>query len=329
LADVLDELWSGTTLVLSHKNADIDALGCSIALASMFPGVTIGAVESVSRGAQNLMRYFGDRYPVVVDPEVDEDASPYSRLMFVDTSTPTQVEPYDDFLKRSIVIDHHTVNPDLRSANPRYICDPRSPSCAQLIYRLAMDAGAEVNEDASRALVAGILADTERFRIAPTSAVKDAVEILQAGGVELSDVIETIERPSYDRSQAIAVLKSAQRSEFFEVGPFILARSRVGAFEASAARHLVFMGADIAMVAGEEKGTTSITGRVGKRALRAGFNLGSFFQRLAELTGGDGGGHAGAAGFSAKGAIDDVEAQALELARAMVDALEPPSSEDG
>ena len=54
MTNVLEELWSGRTLVLSHRNADIDALGCSIALAAMFPEVDIGAVESISRGAQNL-----------------------------------------------------------------------------------------------------------------------------------------------------------------------------------------------------------------------------------------------------------------------------------
>ncbi len=27
MSNVLDELWSGRTLVLSHRNADIDAMG--------------------------------------------------------------------------------------------------------------------------------------------------------------------------------------------------------------------------------------------------------------------------------------------------------------
>jgi len=315
MANVLDELWEGTTLVLSHRNADIDAMGCSVAVAAMFPNVTIGAVESVSRGAKNLLENYGDRFPVLVDPHVGDDGSPYDRILFVDTATPSQVEPYDRYLSNSIVVDHHTVNKTLAETNPRYHCEPDSPSCAQIIHRMAVDAGAEVNTDAALALVAGILADTERFRIAPNLAVQDALGILREGGLELPDVIQSIEKPQYDRSHAIAMLKSAKRSEHFEIGRFLLARSRVGAFEASAARHLVSMGADVALVASEDGDTTALTARAGRRAVDAGFHLGKYFQELAQRTGGDGGGHAGAAGFKAQLPVEQVEEAALDLAR--------------
>jgi nanoRNase/pAp phosphatase (c-di-AMP/oligoRNAs hydrolase) len=321
MENVLEELRSGRTLVLSHRNADIDALGCSIAMADMFPQVTLGAIESLSRGAQNLLRNFEDRYEVTIDPFVDDDLSPYDRIVFVDTSTPSQVEPYDRFLSRAIVIDHHLENPALRSVNPRYHCEPDSPSCAQIIYRMAIDVGVEVGKDAALALTAGILADTERFRIAPNSAIRDALTILEAADMELMDVVQAIERPIYDRSRTIAMLKAAKRSEYFEIGDFIYARSRVGAFEASAARNMVFMGADVAIVASENDGGTSLTGRAARRALDAGFHCGEFFQELAERTGGDGGGHAGAAGFKVSMSMDDLEATALKLAQEILSNL--------
>ncbi|MCK5414755.1 MAG: hypothetical protein KAJ35_05175, partial [Thermoplasmata archaeon] len=280
----------------------------------MFPNVTIGAVESVSKGANNLLANYGDRFPVLVDPSIQDEWSPWGRILFVDTATPSQVDPYDRFLSSSIVIDHHAINTALAEVNPRYHCEPASPSCAQIIHRLALDAGAEVDADAALALVAGILADTERFRIAPNLAVQDALVILHEGGLELPDVIQSIERPTYDRSHAIAMLKSAKRSEHFEIGRFIFARSRVGAFESSSARHLVHMGADVAIVASEDGDITSLTGRVGRRALDAGFHLGEFFQELARRIGGDGGGHAGAAGFKAEMPVDEVESASLELA---------------
>jgi nanoRNase/pAp phosphatase (c-di-AMP/oligoRNAs hydrolase) len=321
MANVLDELWEGTTLVLSHRNADIDAMGCSIAVAALFPNITIGAVESVSRGANNLLENYGDRYPVLVDPMVEDENSPYDRILFVDTATPSQVDPYDRYLSSSIVIDHHAKNTALAEINPRYHCEPDSPSCAQIVHRLALETGAEMNQDAARALVAGILADTERFRIAPNLAVQDALTILHEGGLELPDVISSIEKPVYDRSHAIAMLKSAKRSEHFEIGRFILARSRVGAFEASAARHLISMGADVAIVTSEEGDIVSLTGRASRRALDSGFHLGEYFQELARRTGGDGGGHAGAAGFKAQLPVDEVEAASLELFNEVLTAL--------
>ena len=315
---LLDELRQGRTLVLSHVNADIDAMGCSIALAAMFPGVEVGAVESVSRGAQNLLQHFEGRYPVLTDPPVAANAAPYDRVLFVDTATPAQVGHYAPMLATSIVIDHHAPDAALRAVNPRYVCDPDSPSCAQLVHRLAREAGAQVNGDAAFALVAGIVADTERFRIAPNSAVEDALAILRAAGIELSEVIGAMERPVYDRSQVVAVLKAAQRMAHMEAGQFILAHTRVGAFEASAARHMVSMGADVALVVHEEGGTVSITARASRRALDAGFHLGDYMQRLAQVVGGSGGGHAGAAGFKAPGKVEDVEPRAVALAREML-----------
>ena len=323
MTNVLDELWSGRTLVLSHRNADIDAMGCSIALAAMFPEVTIGAVESVSRGAQNLLKSYDGQYQAVIDPQVDHETSPYDRIVFVDTATPSQVEPYDRFLSSSIVIDHHVANPALVEVNERYHFEPTSPSCAQIVHRLAVEAGAEVNPDAAMALVAGILADTERFRIAPNNALRDSLTILEEGGLELADVVQAIERPVYDRSRAIAMLKAARRSEHFEIGAFILARTRVGAFEASAARNMVFMGADVAIVASEEGDTTSLTGRASRRAVDAGFHLGEFFQRLSEIAGGDGGGHAGAAGYKTTLTVDELEQAYLDLATESLKGLDP------
>jgi nanoRNase/pAp phosphatase (c-di-AMP/oligoRNAs hydrolase) len=329
MPSVLDDLRSGRTLVLSHRNADIDALGSSIALAFMFPGVTVGAVESLSRGAQNLLRNFEGSMEVLVDPAVDDDMSPYDRIVFVDTANPSQVEPYDRFLSNAIVIDHHAKNHALASVNPTYVCDPDSPSCAQIVFRLALETGAEVGRDAALALVSGVLADTERFRIAPNSALRDALDIMDKGGLELIDVVAAIERPMYDRSQIIANLKAARRLEHFEMGPFLLVRTRVGAFEASAARHLVAMGADVALAASEDGGTTSVTGRVSRRALGAGFHLGEFFQALAERTGGDGGGHRGAAGFKASLPVEAVEAAVLELASELLATLPDPERSQG
>jgi nanoRNase/pAp phosphatase (c-di-AMP/oligoRNAs hydrolase) len=325
---VLEELWEGKTLVLSHVNADIDALGCSIALAAMFPNVTVGAVESVSRGAGNLRRHFGEKYPVVVDPPVAPNGAPYDRVVFVDTSAQMQVGHYAPLLPTSIVLDHHAPNSELRAGNPRYVCDPSSPSCAQLVHREAVAARARVGTDAAFALVAGIVADTERFRIAPNSAVRDALAILEEGKLELGQVISAMERPAYDRSQVVAVLKAAQRCEVLEVGQFLVARTRVGAFEASAARQLVSMGADVALVVSEDRGTTAMTGRAGRRALEAGFSLSAFMQELGARTGGDGGGHPGAGGYKSSKPPDEVEAQALSLAKDMLGRLNP-HGEDG
>jgi nanoRNase/pAp phosphatase (c-di-AMP/oligoRNAs hydrolase) len=102
-------------------------------------------------------------------------------------------------------------------------------------------------------------------------------------------------------------LKAGRRSRLFKIGDWIVALSHVSAYEASAARAMIDLGAHVAAVAGEKEGNVEISLR---SALdfhtKTGIHLGKDVAKpLGEYLDGTGGGHATAAGVNGKG---DVEA---------------------
>ena len=59
-----------------------------------------------------------------------------------------------------------------------------------------------------------------------------------------------------DYGEVVARLKGAQRLEIIRIGPWVMARSRVGSFHAPVARGLLNLGADIAIATGRTEGET-------------------------------------------------------------------------
>src|SRR5207244_12645018 len=68
-----------------------------------------------------------------------------------------------------------------------------------------------------------------------------------------------------DYGEVVARLKGAQRLEIIRIGPWVIARSRVGSFHAPVARGLLNLGADIAIatggIGGEPRGSLRSSGR--------------------------------------------------------------------
>lgn len=125
-------------------------------------------------------------------------------------------------------------------------------------------------------------------------------------------------------SERIARLKACKRTETEKIGDWIIALSHVSAYQASAARALIDLGAHMAAVAGKKNGTGEIeismrctrefsqqtSVHLGKDIAKP---LGQYLQ--GEYLQGMGGGHAMAAGVNGKGDIDAALKQCLKLLR--------------
>ncbi len=116
-------------------------------------------------------------------------------------------------------------------------------------------------------------------------------------GVNYEEIIDLL-RSSMDYSERIARLKAAKRHTIQIIEGWIIVISKISAFEASVARALLDLGADIALVASEQKTERKvrISGRAKRRITReTGLNLGKIFQKIGPLINGEGGGHQNAA----------------------------------
>ncbi|MFX1264814.1 MAG: DHHA1 domain-containing protein, partial [Promethearchaeota archaeon] len=130
-----------------------------------------------------------------------------------------------------------------------------------------------------------------------------------------------------DRSERIARLKAAGRLNVHTFDDWIIATTKVKAFEASACRGLIDLGADVAIVGGV---TANGEVRLSSRSTRdfstmTGVNLGTdVMEPLGELIGGEGGGHANAAGANGTRNRDDALERSIELIRAALEKKRNP-----
>jgi nanoRNase/pAp phosphatase (c-di-AMP/oligoRNAs hydrolase) len=106
-----------------------------------------------------------------------------------------------------------------------------------------------------------------------------------------------------DSSERIARLKACRRAKLVEIGDWIIALSHVSAYQASAARALIDLGAHASAVAGQRNGTIEVSLRCTREFHKeTGVHLGrDIATPLGEYLKGMGGGHATAAGANGKG----------------------------
>lgn len=236
--------------------------------------------------------------------------SPY---VLVDVSTWSQVGDAAARIRDAphALLDHHAYGDDFATA-AFALRDPERSSTCEIALDVLLAAGVQPTPATGRALLAGILADSGRFRWGNVATLRAALALAEAGATteEASGLLE--EEDEDDRSARIARLKSARRARFYAAGDRVVAATVVGAHEAACAIGLVRLGADCAVVATATDDGARVTARAA-----AGFpvHLGEAFNALARAhpeAGSAGGGHEGSAGLRATGSAEAWLAAALD-----------------
>ncbi|MBU5557985.1 MAG: DHH family phosphoesterase [Candidatus Aenigmatarchaeota archaeon] len=289
----------GTVLVLTHHNADIDAMASAVALSQGLSQLgldtSIGVAESVAKVAKKVV---GD-VKILINP----DCSKYDNVILVDTSVPEQLAAVKN-LRADIIIDHHPAGPLVQAA--KVVCvEPFSRSTAQIVYSLLKDMDCTVDKSLATVLAAGIVADTAHLRFAGLPEFEVLTELLRIGA-DYGEVLSLLTTPA-DPSDIIAGLKAASRMQLWKVDDILIAISKLGSHEAPAARALQKLGADIAIVAAIKEDEVRISSRASDRIAEYEIDLSEIFNKVGELIGGTGGGHptAGSANGTDTKAVDN------------------------
>lgn len=302
-------------LVLAHHNADIDAVGTAVILKRAFPWVELGAYKSISYAGRSLLKDAG------LFMEIDPDMSKYSLVVVVDASSPLQVSDGDlSGWPEYHIIDHHSDNEHWDA--PVYL-DSEKGACVEIALQIAFLTGAPLDRDMSVSGIAGIIADTGKFRFASEMDLSICGMLLEGSGIKMETVMGIIEGEEYfDISKKIAMLKAMRRVRYEKVGDQVVATSMVSSFEASAARAMLVAGADVVFVGSDKKKELRVSTRAKPHILAMGVHLGKFMEGIGEQTGNEGGGHDGAAGLNGHGNAGEVlqlcmERMCLQLADRM------------
>jgi phosphoesterase RecJ-like protein len=243
-------------LILCHPNADPDAVCSAIVLRNLIrrlrrgAEVEMAAPEGLSSISKGIAAKFGQEF------SEEPDLSGAESFFALDLSSLSQLGAWGEAILGSrrplILMDHHA--PDAQTKGGAYmaIIDESATSTCEIVYRVMRGLGAKPSRRDLELLFIGIAHETRSFSIATREAFLIASEAVRAGSkpFELFQLI----RPQMDRSERIARLKGSQRMELRTHGDWIIAISRVDSFQASVARALINLGADLAIVGGGEGG---------------------------------------------------------------------------
>ncbi|AIF68865.1 phosphoesterase [Palaeococcus pacificus DY20341] len=289
-------------LLLCHHNADPDALGSAIAFSRYLESVgleyRIGVAQSVSSYAKRLLK-FAD---VEKNPQIEEDV-----VVIFDTSSAEQLEPIALPKRKEkfvIVIDHHIEKENPIKADIS-IMDSSRTSTAEIIWEL-LKYLKFYDETAARVLLAGIVTDTANFRFANAKTFKTLSEIQSTFEIpmgEIYNLVAPVSDENIDTAKRMAILKACQRMEVKKFKRYIIATSRVSAYESLACKTFLQLGADVAIVGSDKEGVR-ISARAREYLTKKGLHLGKLMEKVGPIIEGSGGGHSGAAGANGKKNLD-------------------------
>jgi nanoRNase/pAp phosphatase (c-di-AMP/oligoRNAs hydrolase) len=262
--------------------------------------VEIGAAYGISRLSKHLLQY------VPIDVRDQPRIEKADAIVLLDTNTIQQLDNLAEKVKTAkspiIVIDHHATHPETEQLATLCVTNEDASSTCEIVYNFYKQANIKPNQTEAKALFLGIAFDTRHFILANSSTLKNIAELIDSG-LNVQETLPLLSLPM-DLSERVARLKASRRVKLFKMNEWIIALSHVSAYQASAARALIDLGADVAAVAGQKNEKLEVSLR-GTREFhkQTGIHLGKDIAKpLGEYIHGMGGGHATAAG--ANGAED-------------------------
>lgn len=313
----LDELKAKLVVLLCHHNADPDAICSAYAFSGLLKRlrqnleVEIGAAQGISRLSKHLLKY------LPIDVKTQPNVEKADAIVLLDTNTIQQLNNLAGKVKASkapiIVIDHHATHPETEQVAKICITNEEASSTCEIVYSFFKETGIKTSESEAKALFLGIAFDTRHFVLANSSTLKTIAELIDIG-VNAQETLSMLSLPM-DFSERVARLKACRRAKLLKIGEWIIALSHVSAYQASAARAIIDLGAHFAAVAGQKNETIEISLRCARDFHeKTGIHLGKDIAKpLGEYLQGMGGGHATAAGVNGLGDVETGLKRCLRL----------------
>ena len=286
----------GNCFLKTHQQADPDAIGSLIAFSSFLmelnPEVKVIIPKpQLSTLSQQLIENVQFEFP-----NQDTINIPSSTIILLDTNSFEDRETVEE--NRVIIIDHHIPNSVFKNLLFDYQL-PEFNSTTEIITCLYYYAKLPIDEKIAKSLLAGIIFDSRRFFFSDED-LFDSVRFLLNSCPDCYQEVLSLTSSSREYSEKIACIKAAQRLKRIMLGEFIFLFSHVSSYEAAAARSLIFLGGDVAVVVAIRDEFTRISLRATPKFTNlTGLSLGKMIvPKLIQKFGGSGGGHDGAAGYN-------------------------------
>ncbi len=319
---LIDKLGAKLIVLLCHHNADPDAICAAFAFSQLLERLRPGLIIEIAaaQGPSKLSKFMLKSLPAELTPQPRIEKA--DLIVLLDTNTIQQLDEWSERVKASnsplIVIDHHASHPETERLATMCVADEEASSTCEIVYRLFKEAEVELTEVEAKALFLGIAFDTRHFVIATSTTLKIVADLIDAG-VNAQETLPLLSLPM-EYSERIARLKASRRVKLLRINDWLIALSHVSAYQASAARGLIGLGVDVAIVAGQRGEKLQVSLRSSRDFhKKTGIHLGRDIAKpLGEYLHGMGGGHSVSAGANGVG---DVEASLKRCVRLLKERL--------
>lgn len=296
----LEDLKPTHFLIFLHHNADPDAICAAKIFGYLFQSLDKNHnysiySDDINLTATRIMEEFDIRVHNDL-PEIDNGTNYV--LVTVDTANLSQLGKYQSWISQQqfdlLVIDHHDTSLLAEDAKASIVVTETASTCV-LADRALQAAGVKVSPDIATLVLSGHMYDSRRMLFGTSSTIMHRfAELIDLGGdFELAnDLLQN----DMGHGERIARLKSAKRLHYTSKDQVIIVTSKVGAFEASSARAMLSLGADISLILAPKGAELRGSARADPNLI----NIGEIMSDLASEFGGTGGGHAAAAGMNIK-----------------------------
>jgi len=315
--NALRKKLKGRVIILCHHNADPDSLCSAYAIKELVARLNSSSTGEIFApgGLSRLTKKIMDELKIEVnhEPTVDD----YQTIVMVDTATLEQLEEWGNIVASTkipkVLIDHHSPHSKTISLASIYIINEEATSTCEIVYKLYEKYGFKPSETVAKALLLGIAYDSKHFSIGTPESYQTISDLLKIGG-SVEEITNSFSVKK-DRSEIIARLKGAKRLQLHFRGEWILATSRLSSHHASVARGLIHLGANVAIVAGNDNKKLRASLRATNNFTReTSIHLG---QNIATILGeefdGAGRGHSTAAGVNGEGDPETLLRRSIEL----------------
>ncbi len=291
-------------LIVTHRNADVDAYASAYGIAHLLKRLNSRCLVSVAApgGLSSMAKIVHCDYPV------DLISSPtfegLDMLVIVDTGHTQLLSDWFEPIRRvecsKVFIDHHHHSESVKSLVDHLLVDEDATSTSEIVISIYEAKRVKIPQRVAEALLLGLMTDTANLNLAECSTLENAVKLCRCGATV--NKARQMLRVKKDVSEKIARLKAGQRLKIYKLEDWILALTYVGSYQASAARALIDLGADVAVALGEVDGDVRGSLRATQDFCeKSGVHLGvDVAEKVGASLKGAGGGHAGAASFTVK-----------------------------
>jgi nanoRNase/pAp phosphatase (c-di-AMP/oligoRNAs hydrolase) len=276
---------SDSVVVITHRRADLDAVGAAVGIAATHDGaVDIATPGGTKPEARSLL----DGQSVMTEPELGS----YDLQIVVDAPSSDRTAPIDPVSADTplVVIDHHEPA-DLETQAAAVCLDTDAPATSLLVADVLESCGWDLPPTAAQALAAGILDDTD-FRAVVRPAIADQTIGLLERARQADGSLAALWETAPAWSERMATATALVRASGYKAGHTILLVTRVGSEEAAAAHTLLGGNADIGVVISERSTGARVVARTAD-TMASDISLpADLLCPLADEFDGDGGGHA-------------------------------------